>query len=106
QCAEWPALLGAAACKIIDANQRSLAPTIAVRIVLEAAVPMSKLNPETVEDSGIPAPSFANWSWRAVRPQDNDTIVAEVRRVMPAMPPKISAIPAVIDQPKVVFLNL
>jgi len=102
--AECPALLGATAYTIIDANRTLLAPPLAVKIVLEAAAPMSKLNPKTVEDSGVPAPSFADWSMRALNPENNQTIVAEVRAAMPPMPAKIE--PPVIDHPKIAFLNL
>src|SRR5262249_8490471 len=41
--AEWPALLGAAANTIVHANRASLAAPLAVKIMLEAAAPMSKL---------------------------------------------------------------
>jgi ribosomal protein L30E len=77
-----------------------------VKIVLEAAAPMSKLNPATVEDSGVPAPSFANWSMRALSPENSQTNVAEVRAAMPAMPAEIATQPPVIDLPKIAFLNL
>ena len=103
--AEWPALLGAAARVIMFANLK-LAPTGAVKILLEAAVPMSKLNPATVESSGIPAPVFANWSMRALRPENNQQIVAEVRAAMPAPPPPRVVQRAVITRPKIAFLNL
>jgi hypothetical protein len=101
--AEWPALLGAAARTIIDANRTVLAPPLAVKILLEAAVPMSKLNPATVEDSGVPAPSFVDWSMRALKPENNAAIVAEVRA---AMPVRIVTQTPVIIRPKIAFLNL
>jgi hypothetical protein len=100
--AEWPVLIGAVARTIIDANRTVLAPPLAVKILLEAAVPMSKLNPATIEGSGVPAPVFANWSMRALKPENNKAIVAEVRAAMPATPVQTS----VIVRPKVVFLNL
>jgi hypothetical protein len=104
--AEWPALLGAAAQTIINTSRTLLAPQLAVKIVLEAAAPMSKLNPVTVEDSGVPAPSFANWSMRARRPENQQTIVAEVRAAMPAIPAGIETRSPIIDLPQIVFLNL
>jgi hypothetical protein len=104
--AEWPALLGAAAYNIVTSNRGFLAPPIALRILLEAAVPMSKLNPATVEQSGIPAPRLTEWSMRALRPENQQEIVAEVRSAMPAKPPRISARPLVIVQPTIAFVNL
>jgi hypothetical protein len=104
--AEWPALFGATAYVIIDANRKTLAPPNAVKILLEAAIPMSKLNPATVAGSGIPAPSFANWSNRAARAESDRDIVVETRAAMPATPARISAPPLVISEPKIVFLNL
>jgi hypothetical protein len=101
---EWPALLGAVAKNLIDANLQAFSPTTAVKILLEAAVPMSKLDPAMVEHSGIPAPKFSNWSNRAVRPENHREIVGEVRAVMPAMPPKILA--RVIADPIIGFANL
>jgi hypothetical protein len=43
---------------------------------------------------------------RALRPENNQTIVAEVRAVMPAMPAGIATQPPVIDQPRIAFVNL
>jgi hypothetical protein len=83
-----------------------LAPPLAVTIMLEAAAPMSKLNPATVEGSGVPAPSLTNWSMRALRKENNQTIMTEVRAAMPIMPAGIATGPPVIDQPKIAFLNL
>jgi hypothetical protein len=104
--AEWPALLGAAAHTIVQANRTLLAPPLAVKIMLEAAAPMSKLNPTTLEGSGVPTPLFENWSMRAVRPENNQAIVAEVRAIMPTMPAAASTKPPVITQPRIAFLNL
>lgn len=104
--AEWPALLGAAAHTIVHANRALLAPPLAVKIMLEAAAPMSKLNPTTVEGSGVPAPSFENWSMRALRPENNQAIVAEVGAAMPAVPTGVATKPPVIDKPRIAFLNL
>lgn len=103
---EWPALLGAVAYIVIDANRRSLVPAVGVQILLEAAGPMSKVNPATVAHSGVPAPSFAKWSMRALKPENNQTIVAEVRAAMPTRPPRIAAPPVIIDHPMIAFLNL
>jgi hypothetical protein len=103
---EWPALLGATAYNIVTSHRKSLAPSMAVKILLEAAVPMSKLNPATVEQSGIPAPSLTNWSMRALRPENTQAIFAEVRSAMPVMPPRISARPLSIGQPTIAFVNL
>jgi hypothetical protein len=103
---EWPALLGATAQTIINSNRTFLAPPLAMKIVLEAAAPMSKLNPATVENSGLPAPSLANWSMRAVRPENDQMIVAEVRAAMPIMPAGIETRLPVIENPKIAFLNL
>jgi hypothetical protein len=103
---EWPALLGATAQRFIQENRRSLTPTIAVQIMLEAAAPMSKLNPATVEGAGVPAPAFANWSMRALRPENGQAIMAEVVSAMPPMPVGVATQPLTIEQPKIVFLNL
>jgi hypothetical protein len=103
--AEWPALLGAAAYNIIYSNRAMLAPPIALKILLEAAIPMSKLNPVTVDQSGVPPPSLTNWSMRARHPENNPEILTEVRSVMPAKPAKLS-IRVVFRQPTIAFLNL
>ncbi len=103
---EWPALLGATVHTVTRANRKLLAPQIALKIALEAAAPMSKLNPATVESSGVPAPSFVNWSQRALLPENNQAIVAEVRAAMPAMPVWGATTPLVIDDPEIAFVNL
>src|SRR5262249_10197005 len=104
--AEWPVLLGGAVYRIITANQDVLAPPVALRVVLEAAVPMSKLNPATVEESGVPAPAPMTWSMRAIQSESQQQIIAEVRSVMPAMPAGISASPLTIARPAIAFVNL
>jgi hypothetical protein len=104
--AEWPALLGAAAYNIVRANRKSLPPPLALRVLLEAAVPMSKLNPATVEQSGVPTPTLTEWSMRALRPQSTQEILAEVRGAMPVMPSETSTKERVIDEPRIAFLNL
>ncbi len=104
--AEWPTLLGAVAYNIVTSNRGLLAPPVALRILLEAAVPMSKVNPATVEPSGVPTPRLTEWSMRAFRPEGQQAILAEVRSAMPAKPSRISAKAPVIDQPKIAFLNL
>jgi hypothetical protein len=85
-------LLGEAAYDIVDANRTILAARIAVRILLEAAVLMSKLNPSTVDQSGVPAPSLANWSsMRALHPENTQAIITEVCAVTPVMPARLPA---------------
>src|SRR5262249_38326680 len=64
--AEWPVFLGTAAYRIARSGGDQLAPAMAQKILLEAAVPMSKLDPTTVQQSGIPRPSFTEWSGRAL----------------------------------------
>jgi hypothetical protein len=103
---EWPALLGAAAYNIVRANRKLLPPPLALRVLLEAAVPMSKLNPATVEQSGVPPPILTEWSMRALRPQSAQEILTEVRSAMPVMPAKNSTKERVIDEPRIAFLNL
>lgn len=104
--ADWPVLLGAAANKIIYANRAQLAPPAAVRILLEAAVPMSKLNPATVEQSGIEMPTLTGWSVRAVKPDKQEAIMREVQSVMPIPPCATAAKPLAIAAPSIAFLNL
>jgi hypothetical protein len=104
--AEWPALLGAAAYNIVRANRQWLPPPAALRVLLEAALPMSKLNPATVEHSGVPSPILSEWSMRALRPESSREILAEVRGTMPVMPSKSSANDCVIAEPRIAFLNL
>jgi len=101
--AEWPALLGAATQNMIKANGSALAPRDALKIALEAAVPMSRVNPVTVARSLIPPPP-AQWSMRALRPDGQKEILAEVRAVMPVVPAGMVA-PALAD-PTIAFLNL
>ncbi len=104
---EWPALLGAAAVRIISSNKGLLSPPAALRILLEAAVPMSKLSPTTVEQSGIALPSLSGWSKRAMQPEHHQQIVAEIRGAMPTQAARQApARPLVIAQPTIAFLNL
>jgi hypothetical protein len=104
--AEWPVLLGAAANKITYANRTQLAPPTAVRILLEAAVPMSKLNPATVEQSGIQMPKLTGWSARAVQTDQQGTIIREVQSIMPVPPSATAERPLTITAPSIGFLNL
>jgi hypothetical protein len=105
--AEWPALLGAAAFHIVNSNRNAMPPPIAIRILLEAAVPMSKLDPMTVEHSGVTAPPLNGWSNWANQPENYQEILSETRAVMPTqVPAQVAVRPFVINQPKVVFLNL
>jgi hypothetical protein len=103
--AEWPALLGAAAYNIVHSNRAILAPPIAIKILLEAAVPMSKLNPAEVEESGLPTPLFSGWSMRAARTDNTQEIITEVRGAMPAAPSRLS-VRVVFRHPTIAFLNL
>lgn len=101
--AEWPALIGAAAQNIIKANRSVLAPRDALKIALEAAVPMSRVNPATIAPSLV-LPPLAQWSMRALRPEGYKEILAEVRAVMPTMPVGMGA-PTLAD-PTIAFVNL
>jgi hypothetical protein len=104
--AEWPALLGAAAYNIVRANRKQLEPPLALRVLLEAAVPMSKVNPASVEQSDVPPPILTQWSMRALRPESAREILSEVRRAMPVMPSESSTEERVIAEPRIAFLNL
>ena len=104
--AEWPALLGAAAYNIVRANRKQLAPPLALRVLFEAAVPMSKVNPASVAQSGVPPPILTEWSMRAVRPDSAREILSEVRHAMPVMPSESSTEGRVIAEPRIAFLNL
>jgi hypothetical protein len=104
--AEWPALLGAAAYNITDANRQALAPPLALKILLEAAVPMSKLNPATVAQAGVPTPVLTDWSMRALQGENAQEIIREVQGVMPPQPSRIAANAMVIAEPAIAFLNL
>jgi hypothetical protein len=104
--AEWPAVLGAAAHQTIAASRNALPPPVAVRILLEAAVPMSKLNPALIEQSSVSIPTVPQWSMRALQAEHQQELVAEVRQAMPAMPASLSAPPLAIAQPAIAFVNL
>jgi hypothetical protein len=105
--AEWPVFIAAAAFRIIFGSKDAVAPPLALKILFEAAVPMSKLNPATVEQSGIPAPSLADWSQRAMKPENHQQILADVGAVMPkGALPAPQAAPVIIEQPSIAFLNL
>jgi hypothetical protein len=104
--AEWPVFLGAAANKIIYTSRTQLAPPVAVRILLEAAVPMSKVNPATVEQSGIWMPALTGWSMRATQTDQQEAIMREVQRVMPVPPSATAEKPLAITAPSIGFLNL
>jgi hypothetical protein len=99
-------VLGAVALNIIGTNRKALAPPVAIRILLEAAVPISRLDPATVEQSGVRIRSVTEWSMRALQPEHQQEIVAEVRRAMPARPQTRSVSPSAISQPTIAFLNL
>jgi hypothetical protein len=105
---EWPALLGAAAFRVIGSNKAALPPSAALRILLEAAIPISKLDPATVVRSGIAVPPLTGWSNRAMQPASQQEIVAEIRAAMPvqAARPVTAASPLVITQPTISFVNL
>jgi hypothetical protein len=103
---DWPAMLGAAALNMVTDNRQTVSPSIAVRILLEAAAPMSKLDPRTVPKSGVSLPALNDWSNRAILPAHAPAIQAEVHDAMPANPEAIRARPRVIDQPSVAFWNL
>jgi len=45
---QWPLLMAHAAQKLMQAMKGSIAPDLAVKIVMEAAVPMSRVDPTTV----------------------------------------------------------
>jgi hypothetical protein len=89
--AEWPAFLGAAALHIVRASKASLPPPLALKVLLESAMPMSKLDPRTVEDAGFTVPPFGLWSQRALKPDQQPAITAEVRAVMPVQDPRPAA---------------
>ncbi|THD42804.1 MAG: hypothetical protein E7774_14180, partial [Bradyrhizobium sp.] len=102
---DWPALLGAAAQALRGGSHQLKALPIptsaAVTILLEAAVPMSKLNPASVAASGIDAPTYSNWGQRALRPGNDDAI--EARAAMPRVPEKRDA---VLTERKIAFVNM
>jgi len=104
--AEWPVLLGAAAYRMIYANRAQLPPPVAVRILLEAAVPMSKIDPATVAQSGIRMPPLTGWSMRAVQPDKQEPIMREVQSAMPVAPSVTATTPLAIAAPSIAFLNL
>ena len=103
---EWPALLGAAAYTIIRTNRASLTPKLAVTILLEAAVPMSKLDPATVPGSGVVIPPVATWTGRAARSEETEAIVAETREIMPPLLPSLLHALSRIYRPAIAFVNL
>ena len=80
---EWPTLLGAAAHRIMNTYAGSFPPALALKILFESAVPMSKLHPITVQDSGFTYTFASAWSKRTMDPSKHEEIVAEVRNVMP-----------------------
>ncbi|ODV40997.1 hypothetical protein AWV79_02450 [Cupriavidus sp. UYMMa02A] len=84
----WPALLGAIAFRIIDSKKHLLAPARAIRMLLESAVPMSKIDPSMVKgiNLGIDWRLADKWSSRArtiASVQAQADLINEVRRAMP-----------------------
>jgi hypothetical protein len=98
-------VLGATAHAIISDTRNTLAPPVAVRILLESAVPISKLNPVLVEQSGVRIEPVAQWSMRAAQAEQQQEIIAEARQAMPATPARVAAPPLVIAQPAIAFVN-
>jgi hypothetical protein len=88
---EWPVILGFVAHRtIVGARKMSdrLPPSVAVRLVMEAAIFSSKLDPRTVPGVGAGMSPPKEWSHRALRPETQDAVMAEV---LPLLPTKIPA---------------
>ena len=103
---EWPALLGAVAYMIIRMNRAEIAPRLAVTILLEAAVPMSTLDPATVPGSGIVIPPVAVWRGRAATAEAREAIADEAREVMPLLLPSLLRALHRVWRPGIAFVNL
>ncbi|WER45623.1 hypothetical protein CupriaWKF_15200 [Cupriavidus sp. WKF15] len=87
--ANWPALLGIVAFRIIDAHKHILPPASAVKMLLESAVPMSKIDPSTVNgiEFDVDWKLKEKWSNRALDINDVQAqreLLAEVFQAMPA----------------------
>ena len=103
---EWPALLGAVAYTIIRANRAALAPRLALTILLEAAVPMSKLDPASVPGSGIVIPPVAGWTRGAAEPGQAGAIEVAAREAMPLRLPSLVRALGHLYRPAIAFVNL
>ncbi|HEY9792569.1 MAG TPA: hypothetical protein V6D22_19365 [Candidatus Obscuribacterales bacterium] len=80
---QWPALLGVVASILIRQTASVLEPATAARILMESAIPMSKVNPQTVPGSTSGIRPIDKWSGRASEETAAETIFKEVRKVLP-----------------------
>jgi hypothetical protein len=80
---QWPAILGVVASILMRQTAAVLDPAIAARILMEAAIPMSKMNPQTVPGSTSGIRPVDKWSRRATDEAAADDIFKEVRKLLP-----------------------
>lgn len=110
--AEWPALMGAVAAKVLAPHAQRLGYAGPLKLLFESAVPMSRFDPTEVEGSGFSTPSFDDWSDRAIQQDAFQTITNEVCAVMPTMSQpgaedgKQAQPPGAIAKPAIAFVNL
>lgn len=81
---QWPALLGVVANILIRQIGDQLTPALAARIIMESAVPMSKINPQAVPGAIAGTKPTDKWSVRAAQESSVKDIYKEVRKAMPA----------------------
>ena len=85
---EWPLILGFVARRAVKGSRIVMQEPLAARLVMEAAIFMSKVDPATVSGatSGLVLPD--QWNDRARRPERNAEVVAEVLPLVPDSIPK------------------
>lgn len=85
---EWPIILGLVAHRAVKGAQIVMEGSLAARLVMEAAIFMSKIDPATVAGatSGLLPP--AQWNDRALRPERNQEVLTDVLPLVPTAMPK------------------
>jgi hypothetical protein len=95
---EWPALLGAAAYRVISSNAEKLAPGATLRIMVEAAIPMSKLYPTDVCGPEFKLPDVIQWTPKEVIDPAKQKFISDIIRT--AMPSSLAVTDAVSGETK------
>jgi hypothetical protein len=85
---EWPVILGFVAHRTAK-GATSVGPSLAARIIMEAAIIASKADPRSVQGatSGLALSSPAHWSGRALSPETQRAVVDEVYTYLPKRMP-------------------
>jgi hypothetical protein len=84
---EWPAILGLVAQFALKGSSALIAPPTGVRLLMEAAIFMSKMDPRKVPGASAGLNPPEKWSNRGLVPETQKLAVAEVLSLMPSKLP-------------------